>query len=65
MTAEEGRGRRGHAGQVLSNMDREDCHRDRHGDREAETKGWSGRSDEASDKETEEDGMPTGEQEGS
>ena len=37
----------------------------RQGDREAESKGWSGGSKKVSDKETEEDGMPAGELEGS
>ena len=65
MTAEEGRGRRGHNEQVISNGGRGNPRGARQGDREAKSEGWSVGSDEASDEETEDEGMPAGEQEGS
>ena len=64
MTAEEGRGRRGHDGQVSRNRDKWKRRGARHGNREAKSEAWSVRSDKASYKETEEDGMSVGNQEG-
>ena len=65
MTAEEDRGRRGQDDQIISNRDSWERRGARQGDREAESEGWSVRSNEASDEETEEDRIPAREQEGS
>ena len=65
MTAEEWSGRWGHDAQLSSNRDREERRGAGQGDRKAKSEGWRVRSEEASDEETEEDSIPTGEQEGS
>ena len=65
MMAEEGRGRQGNDYQVSSDGNRVERRGARQEDREAESEGWSVRSNDVSDEETEEDGMPVGGQEGS
>ena len=64
VTTEEGHGHRGHNGQVRSDGDRGERRGAKRGDRDAESEEWSIRSDDESDKETEEDRMPAGELEG-
>ena len=62
MTAEEGCRHRGHDDQVSRNGDREKCRGAGRADREDKSEGWSIRSNKASEEETEQDGMPTEEQ---
>ena len=64
-TMEEGRGHRGHDAQVSSVVDRGERHGARHGERESNSKEWIVGSSEESDGETEEEGIPAGEREGS
>ena len=59
MTAEEGCRHRGHDDQVSRNGDREKCCGDGRADRKDESEGWSIRSNEASEEETELEEMPT------
>ena len=64
-TTEAGRGHRGHGEQVSSDRDRRESRGAQKGDRDAASEEWSVGSNEESDAETEEDGMPVGELEGS
>ena len=62
---EAGRGHRGNKDQVISVGDRGERRGAYYGEREADSEEWSVGSDEESDTEREEEGMPTGELEGS
>ena len=62
--AEEGRGHRGHDDQVSSGGDRGELCGARRGARDAESEEWSVGSNDESDEETEEEGMPAGGLEG-